>query len=206
MPDLQFEISIGAPGVRICGVDEVGRGPLAGPVVAAAVCLDMGRVPAHLHSEVDDSKKLTKARRETLCALITQVNCGWAQWAVGEASVDEIDELNILQASLLAMRRAVAALPSPPDHALIDGNRCPALPMPATAIVRGDGLSLSIACASIVAKVHRDRQLAALASAHPAYGWERNAGYGTREHLAALTTHGITRHHRRSFAPVARLS
>lgn len=206
MPDLQFEIRIGAPGARICGVDEVGRGPLAGPVVAAAVCLDMARLPAHLHNDVDDSKKLTKARREALCALITEADCGWAQWAVGEASVAEIDQLNILQASLLAMRRAVAALPSPPDHALIDGNRCPALPIPATAIVRGDGLSLSIACASIVAKVHRDRQLTALASAHPAYGWERNAGYGTREHLAALSTHGITRHHRRSFAPVARLS
>ena len=201
MPHLEIEISVGAPALRVCGVDEVGRGPLAGPVVAAAVVLDFARMPADLVAAIDDSKVLPKAKREEISAVVTAA--GWAHWAIGSADVEEIDRLNILQASLLAMRRAVAGLARPPDHALVDGNRCPEFGFPATAVIRGDGLSLSIACASIIAKVYRDGLLAALASDHPDYGWDHNAGYGTPEHLEALRRHGITAHHRRSFAPVA---
>lgn len=203
MPNLEIEISVGAPTTRVCGVDEVGRGPLAGPVVAAAVWLDPGRMPDGLAERIDDSKALTRRRREAIHALVTAPDCEWAHCALGEASVAEIDTLNVLQAALLAMRRAVGALPQPAQHALIDGNRCPELAIPSTPVVRGDGLSLSIACASIVAKVHRDRILSVLAETHPGYGWERNAGYGTAEHLAALRSYGVTPHHRRSFAPVA---
>ncbi|MGF1625365.1 MAG: ribonuclease HII [Alphaproteobacteria bacterium] len=208
MPHLEIEISFGAPAMRVCGVDEVGRGPLAGPVVAAAVVLDVSRMPAGLAAEIDDSKTLARAKREEISALVTAAGCAWAHWAIGSADVEEIDRLNILQASLLAMRRAVAGLVRPPDHALpdhalVDGNRCPDFGFPATAVIGGDGLSLSIACASIVAKVYRDRMLAALAADHPVYGWDHNAGYGTPEHLAALRRHGVTPHHRRSFSPVA---
>ncbi|MEM7124579.1 MAG: ribonuclease HII [Pseudomonadota bacterium] len=194
-PTLQFETACGAP--VVAGVDEVGRGPWAGPVVAAAVILDTARLPDGLN----DSKKLSRQRRETLDVAIRQTS------AVGLGVVDvaDIDRLNILAAAMEAMRRAVAALPVAPGHALIDGNRLPDLAMPATAVVKGDGLSVSIAAASIVAKVHRDRLMANLAETFPAYGWERNAGYGTAEHQAALRDHGVTCHHRRSFAPIARL-
>ncbi|MEZ5668063.1 MAG: ribonuclease HII [Alphaproteobacteria bacterium] len=207
MPDLRLERAAGAPAHIVCGIDEVGRGPLAGPVVAAAVCLDPAAVPAAVLAQADDSKTLAKRRREALHALLTAPGAGWIAWAVGVAEVEEIDGLNILRASHLAMRRAVAALPCRPAHALVDGNRDPGLDggIGCTTVVGGDGLSLSIACASIVAKVHRDRLMAALAAAHPGYGWERNAGYGTAEHLAALGRHGPTPHHRRSFAPVAAL-
>jgi ribonuclease HII len=203
VPHWKFEKSVGAPVLRVCGVDEVGRGPLAGPVVAAAVVLDGERMPRKLRREIDDSKALPKEKREEIHAVVTAAGCGWALWSIGAADVAEIDSINILQASLLAMRRAVAGLALVPDHALVDGDRCPDFGLPATAVVGGDGLSLSIACASIVAKVHRDRLLAALAADHPAYGWERNAGYATQEHLVALRRHGPTAHHRRSFAPVA---
>lgn len=183
-------------GVRVAGIDEVGRGPLAGPVVAAAVILPMGR--SAIFDGIADSKKLGAARRETLFDLLmSEAACG-----VGEASVEEIDDINILQAAMLAMRRAVEALPQPPDHALVDGNRLPALPCPGDALVKGDARCRSIAAASIVAKVTRDRLMAALAAEFPGYGWERNAGYGTKEHLAALETLGVTPHHRRSFRPV----
>lgn len=171
---------------------------MAGPVVAAAVILDPGAVPPGL----DDSKKLSAKRREVAFAAIMQS----AQVGIGEASVAEIDQLNILQASFLAMRRAVAALPMPPTFALIDGNKIPAgLPCPAEAVVKGDARSASIAAASIIAKVTRDRFMAELAKTHPGYGWERNAGYGTAEHLAALRSHGVTQHHRRSFAPIHKM-
>jgi ribonuclease HII len=204
VPHLEFEFSVGAPALRVCGVDEVGRGPLAGPVVAAAVVLDPGRMPRDLARAIDDSKQLTRPVREEIHAAVTDPGCDWALWSIGTADVDEIDRINILQASLLAMRRAVAGLPVQPDHALVDGNRCPDFDgLPATPIVGGDGISLSIACASIVAKVHRDRVLTDLARVHPHYGWERNVGYGTPEHLHALRRHGPTPHHRRSFAPVA---
>ena len=197
-PDYAFETEAGAPSALVCGVDEAGRGPLAGPVVAAAVILD----PAHLPAGLNDSKKLTAARREALYDLIhAQAHVG-----VGMASVEEIDRINILAASMLAMARAVAALPSTPAHALIDGNRSPELPCPATPIVKGDGRSLSIAAASIVAKVTRDRMMVEMAAAFPAYGFERHMGYGTKQHLAALEKDGPCPHHRKSFAPVAALS
>lgn len=196
MPDLTLETEIG--GV-VCGIDEVGRGPLAGPVVAAAVILDPARLPKALLERLDDSKKLSKRLREELAELVPAT----AAIGFGEASVEEIDRLNILQATFLAMRRAYDALGRECSHALVDGNRPPRLPCPVRCVVGGDGLSLSIAAASVVAKVRRDAQMAELARSHPEFGWERNAGYGTAEHLDALKRLGPTPHHRRSFAPVA---
>lgn len=190
-PDLSLEAA--CTGI-VCGVDEAGRGPWAGPVVAAAVILDPRRVPAG----IDDSKKLTAARRDALCTAL--LAC--ARIGVGAASVREIDALNILQATMLAMRRAVDALPVRPDHALIDGNRVPTLACAATAVVQGDGRSLSIAAASIIAKVTRDRLMQRLARRYPAYGWNTNMGYGAPAHQAGLAAAGITPHHRLSFAPV----
>ena len=175
------------------GVDEAGRGPLAGPVTACAVRLDPARVPQGLR----DSKQLTAARREALYLEILAV----AEVSVAHATVEEIDALNILRASHLAMERAVAGLRA--DHALIDGNLIPrGLGCAATAIVRGDALCLSIAAASIVAKVTRDRIMVDLAQQHPGYGWEANAGYPTKAHLDALQILGVTPWHRRSFKPV----
>ncbi len=178
---------------RVAGVDEVGRGPLAGPVVAAAVILPE-RPPAGLR----DSKQLSPAARFRLDREIRATS----EVAIALASVAEIDRLNILAATMLAMSRAVAALALPPDAALVDGNRLPELPCPARAIVKGDARCAQIAAASIVAKVARDSLMRALAVAHPGYGWERNAGYGTAAHLAALARLGATPQHRRSFAPV----
>lgn len=199
MPDFSLELALGV--APVAGIDEVGRGPLAGPVVAAAVVLDSGRVPRG----IDDSKKLKSAERERIARELREC----AHIGMGEASVAEIDALNILQAALLAMRRAhealCAALGRSPAHVLVDGNRLPGLPGQATAVIGGDGKSLSIAAASIVAKVARDRLMAELALVHPLYGWERNAGYGTAEHLKALTDHGPTPHHRVTFAPVHNL-
>lgn len=202
MPDHTFENMHGAErGQIICGVDEVGRGPLAGPVVAAAVVLPENGLPAEVESKIRDSKKLSEKQREALYPALTQ-HC---RYAVAQGSVEEIDSLNILQASLLAMKRAVDGLGLAPDHALIDGNKIPAgLPCQATTIVGGDDKSLSIAAASIIAKVTRDRLMKQLAAQHPAYGWEKNAGYGTAAHMKALQTHGVTVWHRQSFAPVAR--
>ncbi|MDD3181882.1 MAG: ribonuclease HII [Alphaproteobacteria bacterium] len=201
MPDLSYEIQSGRNlGRIICGVDEVGRGPLAGPVIAAAAIIPPKGLPESLSSQINDSKKLSDKQRERLFPILTQ-HC---LYAVAEASVTEIDAINILHASLLAMTRAVRLLTTCPEHALIDGNKLPKdLPCPATTIVKGDGKSLSIAVASIIAKVTRDRLMKELALTHPAYGWERNAGYGTAVHLAALQEYGITSWHRESFAPVA---
>lgn len=199
MPDLVLESEIGG---IVCGIDEVGRGPLAGPVVAAAVILDPARLPRTLLDRLDDSKKLSKRLREELAELVPVT----ATIGFGEASVEEIDRINILQATLLAMRRAYDALGQACSHALVDGNRPPGLPCAVRCVVGGDGLSLSIAAASVVAKVRRDTLMAELARAHPGFGWERNAGYGTAEHLDALERLGPTPHHRRSFAPVARLT
>ncbi|RUS59807.1 ribonuclease HII [Pseudorhodobacter sp. E13] len=179
----------------IAGVDEVGRGPLAGPVTAAAVRLLPGQVPAGL----GDSKTLTAKRRE---ALFDQI-MAQAEVSIAHATVEEIDALNILRASHLAMERALRGLPTPPDHALIDGNLLPRdLPCPGEAIIKGDALCLSIAAASIVAKVTRDRIMVDLAQQHPGYGWDRNAGYPTKEHQSALLNLGVTAHHRRSFKPI----
>jgi ribonuclease HII len=193
MPDLAWERRLGD---IVCGIDEVGRGPLAGPVLAAAVVL-----PAFLPPELgglDDSKALTAAKRERYAGILR--DC--ARIGIGAASVAEIDRLDILQATLLAMRRAVAALGFVPEAALVDGNKAPKLPCRVETLVGGDALSLSIAAASVIAKVTRDRAMAALGLRYRPYGWERNAGYGTEEHRSALLMHGVTPHHRRSFAPV----
>jgi ribonuclease HII len=196
MPDFAHE-ALHHPAL-VAGVDEAGRGPLAGPVVAAAVILDPARVPPGLN----DSKQLSAAKRATLEPLIkSQSLC----WAIGVASVEEIDHLNILWATMLAMTRAVEALATDCAHVLVDGNRCPTWRWPATAIVEGDAKSLSIAAASILAKEERDRQMIAAAADHPHYGWESNKGYGSAKHMAALREHGPTPLHRKSFAPVAQL-
>jgi ribonuclease HII len=194
-PDFSFEqMAFAAGGRVVVGVDEVGRGPLAGPVTACAVRLD----PKHIPRGLMDSKMLTAARRETLFAEI----CAVAQVSVAHASVHEIDAMNILRASHLAMVRAVAGI-ADVDHALIDGNMLPRdLMCRGQAIVKGDARSLSIAAASIVAKVTRDRIMVDLAQQHPGYGWEHNAGYPTNAHLLALQNLGVTAHHRRSFRPV----
>jgi ribonuclease HII len=195
VPDFRPETEAQAQGAGfVVGVDEVGRGPLAGPVTAAAVRLDPANIPAGLA----DSKILSAARRERLFDQIAAV----AQVCVAHATVAEIDALNILQASHLAMRRAIAGLPGA-DFALIDGTMIPKdLPCRARAIVRGDASCLSIAAASIMAKVTRDRIMVDLAQQHPGYGWEHNAGYPTPAHLAALLNLGVTPWHRRSFRPV----
>ncbi len=201
MPDLSRELALGsAAGRLICGVDEVGRGPLAGPVVAAAVILPPRGLPAALAARINDSKALSPKARQALDPGIREHALAFA---IGVASVAEIDAINILQAALLAMERAVAGLSPAPHHALIDGNKLPKrLACGATAVVKGDSLSLSIAAASIIAKVFRDKEMERLSHEFPAYGWARNAGYGTAEHLAALKRHGATPHHRTSFGPV----
>lgn len=198
-PDFAFEEILWAQGCHfVCGVDEVGRGPLAGPVVAAAVVLRPGAPLDGLH----DSKQLTAAQRETLEPLLYQ----WGWVGLGQAEVAEIDTLNIRRAALLAMSRAVAALPHGVDHLLVDGKDTPPdLPCPATTVIGGDRRSLSIAAASVIAKVARDRLMTQLAVAFPGYGWEHNSGYPTPRHLQGLQHLGITPHHRRSFAPVRRL-
>ncbi|WP_456448085.1 ribonuclease HII [Thiolapillus sp.] len=183
---------------RICGVDEVGRGPLAGPVVAAAVILD----PAQPISGLDDSKKLTEKRRE---ALFEEIRNKALAWSLGRAEVEEIDRINILQASLLAMQRAVEALPVSPDHALVDGNKLPVLSCSAEAIVGGDGSVACISAASIMAKVSRDREMFVLDQRYPGYGLARHKGYPTKAHLEALAALGVTEIHRCSFGPVRRL-
>ena len=199
LPDFQFETDAVLQGaVRIVGVDEVGRGPLAGPVTAAAVWLN----PAAIPDGLNDSKVLTAARRIALSAALLEV----ADVSIAHASADEIDEMNILRASHLAMMRAIAGLSVPPDFALIDGNMIPkGMVCPSLAIVKGDMRSLSIAAASIVAKVARDAIMVDLAQQHRGYGWETNAGYPTAAHLKALINLGVTAHHRRSFGPVYKM-
>src|SRR5437763_13758184 len=197
-----FAIERGCPGM-VCGVDEAGRGPLAGPVVAAAVILDRRRFRGALRRDLDDSKALSRELRESCYdALLAAARLGVVRIGVGAASTPEIDRINILRASLVAMRRAVAALGVAPDLALVDGNIAPALPCPVKTVVKGDALSFSIAAASVVAKVTRDRIMHGLAGRYPGYGWETNVGYSTREHGAALRRLGVTPHHRRSFEPV----
>lgn len=198
-PDFTLEqTAIDAGHTLIAGVDEVGRGPLCGPVTAAAVILDPQNIPAGLN----DSKKLTAKRREALYDLLLEC----ATVSVAHATVAEIDELNILRASHLAMERAVAGLPQTPDHVLIDGNLIPkGLTLSAQAVVKGDGKSVSIAAASIMAKTVRDRIMVDLAQQYPGYGWEKNAGYPTAVHLESLQKLGVTPHHRRSFKPVYKM-
>ena len=200
-PDLSLETACGA-GAIVCGVDEVGRGPLAGPVMAAAVVLPPGGLPEAIASRIHDSKKLTARAREELAPLIRQHALAVC---VAEASVAEIDEINILQAALLAMCRAVEGLSVTPTHALVDGNKAPKLPCVVQTVVKGDSTSLSIAAASIVAKVERDRVMMDLHAQFPDFAWDRNAGYPSPAHLAALKRWGATPHHRTTFGPVSQV-
>jgi ribonuclease HII len=184
--------------IRVAGVDEAGRGPLAGPVVAAAVVLPTSGFP----SGIADSKRLSANARERLSA---QIKDAAVAYAIAEASVEEIDELNILHATMLAMRRAVEMLDVVPSQVLVDGNRCPKLSVPARAIIKGDATNLSIGAASILAKVHRDALMIVMDSQFPGYGFARHKGYPTAAHLAALRELGACSEHRRSFAPVRRV-
>lgn len=193
IPD--YSIERGLNHGLIAGIDEVGRGPWAGPVTAAAVILDPDAIPEGLN----DSKKLSEARRNAMSLIIHET----AQVGIGSASVEEIDAMNILQASYLAMRRAVSALPVTPNYILVDGNRMPpGMPCDGRTVVKGDTISVSIAAASIVAKVHRDAYMCQLASEFPDYGWDTNRGYGTQKHQVSLSRHGVTLHHRHSFKPI----
>lgn len=199
-PDMSAETAAHEAGYRcVCGIDEAGRGPLAGPVVAAAVVLPAGyELPG-----LNDSKKLTAKQRERLFEALMADDR--VQKSVAQASVEEIDRLNILYATHLAMRRAAEGLPAPADFCLIDGLAVPNFPLPSQNLVKGDARCLSIAAASILAKVTRDRYMAELDALFPQYGFARHAGYGTAAHLKALREYGVTVHHRRSFAPVAQM-
>lgn len=192
-PTNAYEVAVGG---IVAGVDEVGRGCLAGPVYAAAVILPSDLLTRDIG--LRDSKLLTKAKRESLAAAVR----AHAHVGIGSASVEEIDEINILQAAMLAMARAVAALPQMPDHCLIDGNRAPEISVPTTCIIKGDQHSRSIAAASIIAKTVRDAKMQQLGAAYPHYGWGQNAGYGTRAHLDALALVGPSPHHRMTFKPL----
>ena len=196
-PSYSLERELGAPEKIICGVDEVGRGPLAGPVITAAVILDPENIP---HS-LNDSKKLSAKKR----AIISKEILECAEYAFGEASLEEIDELNILHATMLAMQRAVVNLPRKVDHILVDGNRLPDFDAPASAVIKGDQKSVSIAAASIIAKEKRDFLMKKLHELHPEYGWSQNSGYGTKLHMEALNLVGPSRFHRKSFAPIRNL-
>ena len=205
MPDFSLEESLGlSTSAVIVGVDEVGRGPLAGPVTAAAVVVDRQKITLDLLTKIDDSKKISQKKHATISKQIESI----AIIGIGWASSGEIDQLNILEATMLAMQRAIFSLQKQiildPDYILIDGNKVPRLDFPSKAIVRGDEKSLSIAAASIVAKNKRDAFMTSLSKLYPGYGWEKNAGYGTGEHLAAIEREGITVHHRRSFKPIAK--
>ncbi len=195
-PDFEMErAAIAAGKLRVAGVDEVGRGPLAGPVTAAAVILDPERIPDGLN----DSKQLSIKKR----AALAEILMGCAEVSVGHASVEEIEQHNILRASHFAMRRAIAGLALQPDLVLIDGSMIPhGLNVPAQPVVKGDTRCLSISAASIVAKIARDRIMVDLAQQHPGYGWETNMGYGSKSHISALQNLGVTPHHRRTFKPV----
>lgn len=201
-PDFDLERAAGG---RVAGIDEAGRGPWAGPVLAAAVVFDPARVPPALLALLNDSKALSAERRAVAAqALRAAASAGQGvRFGIGAASAREIDGLNVLQATFLAMTRAVLRLGALPDIALVDGNRPPPLACPVQCVVKGDSRSLSIAAASILAKTVRDRAMARLDGRYAPYGWARNAGYGTAEHKAALARLGPTAHHRRSYRPVA---
>ena len=204
MPDFSYEKNLNTSDL-IVGLDEAGRGPWCGPVVAACVGWPHLECPMELATLLDDSKKLTPAKREFL---FDKIKAATPIWGIGQASAKEIDEINILQASFLAMQRALDEVREKgfiPQIALIDGNRLPNWPMKKQSIIGGDGKSLSIAAASILAKVTRDRIMVKLAQKYPYYGWEKNAGYGTKAHREGLTIHGITPEHRLSYAPIKKL-
>lgn len=202
MPNLEIESRYKG---LVGGIDEAGRGPWAGPVVAAtAVFLDPFSLSSSLLNGIQDSKKLSKLKREFLYQELKTLDS--FSYGIGIASVEEIDRLNILKATFLAMERSVHSLSQPPQTLLIDGKHIPSFQgIQTIPIIKGDNISLSIAAASILAKVSRDKIMESLAHAHPFYGWERNAGYGTGQHQEALKIHGITPHHRKSFAPIKRL-
>ncbi len=203
MPDFTLE---SAHGGRVAGLDEAGRGPLAGPVMAAAVVF-LAPPPAALADLLDDSKKLTAVRRDIAFAALRRAALdGLLQFGIAAASADEIGRINILRASQLAMARALARLPAPPALALVDGNQAPALPCPVRCVIGGDAMCLSIAAASILAKVTRDRAMARLDRRWPGYGFASHQGYATAMHRAALARLGPTPHHRRGFAPVDQAS
>ncbi|MBL4719740.1 MAG: ribonuclease HII [Alphaproteobacteria bacterium] len=203
MPDFHLEFEFSG---RVAGIDEAGRGPWAGPVVASAVVLNRPDLLEALRDGLDDSKKLSAKKREALFILLKEQEvAGQIDIGVGQSSVAEIDQNNILAATMTAMARAVENLNERPDVALIDGNRAPPLSCAMQTVVKGDQISLSIAAASIIAKVTRDRIMSDLGILHPGFGWSRNAGYGTAEHRAALLQLGVTEHHRRSFKPIAAL-
>ncbi len=201
MPDFSFEKEFS---FDVAGIDEAGRGPWAGPVVAAAVIIKNCQLAPDLAAGLDDSKKLTAVKREKLYArLFEEERAGRLQIGIGEASCREIDKLNILQATFLSMRRALENLPEYPKVALIDGNRAPSpFPCVCKTIVRGDSLSLSVAAASVIAKVYRDRLMKELAQKYPGYKFEKNAGYGTAAHIEGLKKQGITPEHRKSYKPI----
>jgi ribonuclease HII len=196
-PDFTYEDKHGG---AVCGIDEVGRGPLAGPVVAAAVVLRRDTLPISVRREINDSKKLNASRRAWLFDEIHR----HGDVSIAECSVEEIDTINIFQAAMLAMKKAYEGLVTRPPVALIDGNKAPKIDCTTQTIVKGDTLSLSIAAASIIAKHHRDELMKKYAEEFPHYGWASNAGYGTPEHLKAIEIHGVTWLHRRSFAPISK--
>lgn len=206
MPDFSYETEANG---FVIGFDEVGCGPWAGPVVAGAALLIFDKIPSSLVSQIDDSKKLTRLRRQKIYNLIQEGQGDFCFTATGQASLKEIEQLNIRQASFLAMQRAADALSLPidisPTLALVDGRIKPVLSYPVLCIPKGDSLSLSIAVASIVAKVTRDQFMKNIARHYPDYGWDHNAGYGTLHHRQALARFGVTPYHRHTFAPIARL-
>jgi ribonuclease HII len=193
-PDFSLERAAGAPKLRIAGIDEAGRGAWAGPVVAAAVVLDPARIPDGL----DDSKKVSAKKRDALYDIIMDV----AEVGIGYGSIEQVEVRNVLNATMDAMRDAVVGLPTQPDIALVDGNKTPLLPCKAEAVIGGDGRSVSIAAASIIAKVTRDRLMQALDKEFPGYGWDTNVGYGTAVHKSGIERLGVNEHHRRSYKPI----
>ena len=202
MPDYSFEKQVKENGYKIvCGLDEAGRGPWAGPVTAAAVVLDPASLSCDLLNQLDDSKKIKSAQRQ---AIFDEIHSK-VIYGIGQASAEEIDDINILQATFLAMRRALKALGVVPDYALVDGNKLPGFNCASEAIVKGDSKSYTIAAASIIAKVTRDSNMVILSRQFPGYGWERNYGYGTKEHQAALASLGVTSAHRKSYAPIRKI-
>ena len=201
LPSFRHEEELGAPAILVAGIDEVGRGPLAGPVVAAAVIVDPAQLPRGLKRRINDSKQVPEPVREEIYEAVQ----GRIDFAIGQASVTEIDTLNIYHASFLAMQRAMAALPRAPQYAIVDGNRAPQFPCEARPVVGGDALCLSVALASIMAKVTRDRLMRELDARYPGYGWASNVGYNTAAHRAGLLHLGVTPEHRTSFRFVSEL-
>ena len=202
MPDFSLELKIGG---LIAGIDEVGMGPWAGPVVACAVIIDQTLFPINLIPFIDDSKKLSQKKREEIYNTLIVIPDNIFTYSIGSASVEEIDSLNIRQAALLAMSRAIQGLKVQPEHCLIDGNMKPKFNIPSTSVIKGDSISLSIAAASIIAKVKRDNLMCELSKSFPEYRWSNNAGYGTKDHQKAIRELGITLHHRKSFKPISQI-